>query len=260
MEFPKRKPSAKKGDAGKILVIGGSQYIHGAPILCGLGALSAGVDLVTIVLPKTHAVVARLKELNFFVRGFVGDCFSLEDAEKCAEYAKDHVDAVIIGCGFLGDEISSVLHFLTLCKKPIVLDAGALQSEILPHIKEKRDILLTPHAGEFMRLFECEDTEENIQQMAQEWGITIFKKGRMDIIASPDFFAKSETGCAEMSVGGTGDCLAGICGRFLAQRLSSFEAAKTAAYFWGIAGQSVAKKQRMISAEDILDEFRSRFF
>jgi hydroxyethylthiazole kinase-like uncharacterized protein yjeF len=256
VEFPKRNALAKKGDAGKVLVIGGSRYIHGAPILCGLGALSAGVDLVTVSLPNRHTVVARCKETNFFVREFLGDEFILEDAEQCAEYAKDHTDAVVIGCGFLEDAIPSVLRFLSRCSMPIVIDAGALQKEVLPPIQNRKNVLLTPHGGEFARVFECEDTQENVQKMANKWGITILKKGMKDIIASSDETAANTTGCAEMSVGGTGDCLAGICGGLLAQGVSPFEAAKTAAHFWGKAGEKIAQKKRVISAEDILEELK----
>jgi hydroxyethylthiazole kinase-like uncharacterized protein yjeF len=151
---------------------------------------------------------------EFFCAEFLGDEFILEDAEQCAEYAKDHTDAVVIGCGFLEDAIPSVLRFLSRCSMPIVIDAGALQKEVLPPIQNRKNVLLTPHGGEFARVFECEDTQENVQKMANKWGITILKKGMKDIIASPDETATNTTGCAEMSVGGTGDCLAGICGGF----------------------------------------------
>ena len=151
--FPTRNPQASKGEQGKACIIGGSPNIHGAPILAGLGALASGVDLTRILLPKTHAIVARNAHTNFLVGGFFGDTFSVSDAEKYGKEVGKWADSVTLGCGFFAEETEAVCALLQYSLKAIVLDAGALQPEVLPLVSGRKNVLLTPHAGEFKILF-----------------------------------------------------------------------------------------------------------
>jgi len=255
MKFPDIPLAAKKGDSGKVIVIGGSPDMHGAPILAALGALAAGVDLVRLFLPQKHAGVARSKHLNLIVEEFSRDRFSHSDAENIAKKAAVWADAVVLGCGFTEIDFPATVTFLQSFTGAIVLDAGALFAPILPLIKGRKNVLLTPHGGEFIRLFGAKDSAANVQKSAKQSGLTILKKGQIDLIASPSAFLENKTGCPQMTVGGTGDALAGISTGLLARKMSPFTAAYLAAEKWGIAGQELASKQRVISAEEMLVHF-----
>lgn len=256
--LPVRLPSAKKGDSGKVLVIGGSPEIHGAPLLAGLGALATGVDLVRLFVPQKHAFVARVQHTNFLVGEFSGNVFSPSDAKNIADIAENWASAVVLGCGFLREELEAILFFLQNCSVPIVLDAGALQPEILPEIQGRKNVLLTPHSGEFQRLFGETAEQESVVNMAKKWEITVLRKGVVDVIANSKKTEEIHAGCSAMAVGGTGDALAGICGGFLAQGLTPFETGCLAALHWGKAGETLQKDWRVFSAEELITFFRKR--
>lgn len=256
--FPIRKIEAKKGDAGKVLVIGGSKNIHGAPLLAGFGALAAGIDLLHIMIPARHEEVAKNMHTNAMIFPFAQDTFLIQDAEKAQKKAEKWADAVVIGCGFSNKEIPAVCTFLQKYLGNVVIDAGALQMEILENIRGRKNILLTPHSGEFERVFSLSATEKNIEKMAKKYEITLLKKGNIDIISSPEKTEKNKTGCPQMAVGGTGDVLAGICGGYMAQKKNPFESAVLAAKYWGKAGEKLAQKKRVFSAKQILSVFEEQ--
>lgn len=257
MKFPKRNPQAKKGDSGKVAIIGGDPYIHGAPILAALGALATGVDLIRIYIPKKHAEVTRMQNTNFIVYEFTSDSFTPKDSKNIFKELSLWADSVVIGCGFTEKEKQAVCEFLKIYTGNIIIDAGALQPEILKYIHGRGNILLTPHSGEFERLFEISATPKNVQKMTKKYDITIARKGMIDIVANTKEIREIHAGCPEMAVGGTGDALAGICGGFLARGMSPFEAAALACKSWGKTGEDLAQKKRVFSAEEMIDEFRA---
>ncbi len=259
MQYFERSKTATKGQNGKVVVVGGSANIHGAPILAALGALAADVDLVRLFVPAHHAVVARSKNLNLMVGELSGEHFLHSDAEIIAEMATEWADAVVIGCGFLEDDFGAVETFVHSYRGKLVLDAGALFRPILDLVKRRSNVLLTPHGGEFERMTGLKDNEENIQKTADYFGITILKKGVEDIVAQPGKIFISKTGCPQMAVGGTGDSLAGICGGLMARGHEPFDAAKLGAIQWGKTGEALAKERRVLSAEMMLEHFAAGF-
>ncbi len=252
MDFPAREATAKKGDNGKVVVIGGSPTMHGAPILAALGALAADVDLVQLFLPEKHAAVARTFHTNFIVDEFSRKHFSHSDAERIAEIATEWADAVVIGCGFLEDDYNAVETFLAAYQGRVVVDGGALFRPTIELVEQRPGTILTPHAGEFHRLTGMNATEENIKKITKHYGLTILTKGKEDIIISGEEVYYNKTGCPQMAVGGTGDALAGICGGLLARGIEPFVAAKSAAKKWGEVGEVLAKERRVLSAEAML--------
>jgi NAD(P)H-hydrate epimerase len=187
---------------------------------------------------------------------FAEDIFAVPDAEIAADIADQWADVVVIGCGFFGAEANAVLHFLKNYEGHLVIDGGALQQNITGEIAGRNNLLITPHAGEFKRMFEQEPSQQNVKQKAQQLGITILSKGATDIIANREENESNTTGCPQMTVGGTGDGLAGICAGLLAQGYSPVDAARTAAFFYGKAGERLAQKQRVFSAQELIDLFR----
>lgn len=216
----KRSPHSHKGENGKVAIIGGSKFQHGAPLLSALAAEASGVDLVFVCLPSHHADTAKSASLNFQVHPFHGDDFTSADIDSVLELLAT-MDSAVIGPGIARSEESiSALHSLidgATC--PMVLDATALQPWTLDAVRSKIAVL-TPHQGELERMNITSDTGDNV---------VLLKKGEEDEIISA---TQSETvtgGNAGLTVGGTGDTLAGIIGGLIAQGMQPFDASVTAA-------------------------------
>jgi hydroxyethylthiazole kinase-like uncharacterized protein yjeF len=258
--LPSRNPSSHKGENGKVLVIGGNKYCHGAPILSAMGAEKTGIDLLFVAIPSLHQIPARTNLLNAFVLPFRGDFLSKADLPLLLEYSQK-VDTVLLGNG-IGKERETqetLLEFLCAVQKPIVLDAEALFPEIL-QIRHANTWIITPHEGEFERLFGEQGNAQSVQKMAKQHGITILTKGAEDLIADGNGnFAINTTGCAEMSVGGTGDTLAGIVAGFVARGLFPFDAVHSAVFYWGKCGEQMKKSRWSFSARQMLEELSSVF-
>lgn len=254
--YPPRPSNAHKGDFGRVLVIGGSKLYSGAPTLASLAAYKAGVDLVFVITSKEISSVLRSYSPSLIVRDYDGP-FLNEKAMKLIDEHIKSIDAVLLGPGLgLSDEIERVIKdlFLKLKEKsiPTVIDADGLKylakmkNEIFPW----KNLIITPHRGE-MRLFlnEGEKIPDNfndqirfIKEKAREFGITILLKSPIDIISDGNSVRANRTGNPSMTVGGTGDVLAGLTVGLLARGLSTIDAAGVAAYINGIAGDLAVKK------------------
>lgn len=260
----KRNKGSRKGDNGKVLVVGGSDLYYGAPVLSAFGALNSGADLVYLAVPEVNYEVTRTFSPDFIVRKYPGGFLSQSSVDAVLELAGG-CDSMVIGPG-LGNRSetkSAVLEVLKKIKIPVVIDADALKA-----IAEGRELLkklnavLTPHAGEF-RILTGEDLSNDLEerkkvvlQQAKKLNAAILLKAPVDIIASQDGRIKlNATGNAGMTVGGTGDVLAGIVASFMAQRLEPFDAACCAAFVNGTAGDELYKsKSYCFTASDVAGE------
>ena len=262
----KRKKDAAKGQYGKLLIIGGSKDYSGAPALAALAASQIGVDLIMIVTPEKIISVVRSYSPNFIVKEVSGDSFSPNHIKIVLD-AINWADAVLIGPGL--SRIQEVRLFLKdlighseIFQKSIVFDADALsiiaEESLLPKLNP---CLLTPHRGEMTKLLQGKPaTEENIQKTASIFGGCILAKGPTDLIVTPQKIYKNRTGCPEMSVGGTGDILAGLCVAFLCLKNSFEESACAAAYLNGKIGeQYVTTISPLISSVKLIEEIPKLF-
>lgn len=235
-----RSPTSHKGENGIVAVIGGSAGIHGAPILAALAAEASGVDLVFVALPNAHVQLARAAALNFQVRGWKGDAFSKADVKPLLEWLAT-MDACVIGPGMdrSMESIEALYELVASCPCPMVLDASALQPWTLEAAKGHRAIL-TPHLGELERMGIAPN---DIATEAQKHEAVIHLKGAIDRIATSDGTAKDVVGGNQgLTVGGTGDVLAGLTAGLLAQRVPMDEAS--------ILATSVVKKAGDALMED----------
>lgn len=254
-KLPIRKPESHKGEVGKVMIVAGSSTYYGAPVICALAAEKSGADLITLCLPPQHIETAKNYSLNFFLQSYVQSNLGLKDLGFLLGNLKRN-DCLIIGPG-LGrdtDTQRAVRLLLEEASIPVVLDAEALFSQILD-ISPKSQWVLTPHADEFKRVFGKSNSEQNIKKSAQMLGYTILVKGKEDHIAFKEQYYINKTGCAEMRVGGTGDALAGIVGSFIAQGLNAYDAACSAAYYFGKAGQELTTQRKFFSAYDLVQFF-----
>jgi NAD(P)H-hydrate epimerase len=250
--LPARNRKAHKGAGGNVLVIGGGPY-QGAPYLAGLGALRAGADIVRIASPVFEPVPDLIYER------LEGKRIGTEHTERLIALA-EKADVVVCGNG-LGTESHAVVEAIAPYCKKAVFDADALR---LPLPVARGETIYTPHAGEFARITGITLPEDTVgrARAARKAGIrgTIILKGPVDIITDSTRVRFNRTGDPTMTVGGTGDVLAGVAGALLCH-LPAFEAACIAAYVNGRAGSAaVAERGGGILASDIVNEIPKILF
>ena len=246
---PARRTKAHKGNGGEVLIIGGGPY-QGAPWLAGLGALRAGADIVRIASPVFEPVPDLIYER------LEGKAIGQEHTGRLIALA-EKADVVVCGNGLGSGSHDVVTAIAPHCKKA-VFDADALR---LPLPRAGGETIYTPHAGEFARIAGVtppEDTPGRARAV-QRAGIsgTVVLKGHIDVVTDGRQVRFNRTGDPAMTVGGTGDVLAGIAGALLC-RLPAFDAACIAAYVNGKAGEAVvAERGGGMLASDLVDRIPS---
>jgi hydroxyethylthiazole kinase-like uncharacterized protein yjeF len=252
-----RTPDSHKGQAGRILIIGGGAY-SGAPALAALAALRTGADIVTVAAPSNVAGIIASFSPDLIVRCLSSQRLCNEDIPLITKLADQH-DVIVMGMGLGNEEevVETARRIIPLCKK-LVLDADAL-----PALEETKgtysEIVITPHAREFARIRKVETSVdinsriEEVMTFSREKNVVTLLKGRVDIVSDGRKVMLNRTGNAGMSVGGTGDVLAGITGALLATN-PPMKAAACAAYINGAAGDLAFRdKGYGLLATDIIE-------
>jgi hydroxyethylthiazole kinase-like uncharacterized protein yjeF len=256
--YKERPKDSKKYDFGLLVVIGGSDFYSGSPALSALAAFRAGVDMVKILAPKRAADIIASFSPNLAAYPLGGkwlDEPDLADLVAMTESAKAMGrgnTAVVIGGG-LGrsqETQETTIKYLSEVSLPVVADADAIYALAQkPEVFKGKNFLFTPHSHEFFILtgkevFSKTDEEKIkiVQGEAQRLQTTILLKGKIDIISDGKEVAVNRTGSPFMTVGGTGDTLAGICGALMARRIDAFTAAQAAAYINGKAGEIASQR------------------
>lgn len=243
--WPRRAATAHKGSA-KVLVIGGSEGMTGAPLLTARAAARAGAGLVHLAVPA--GVAGDVAQVVEAVKVPLGASPVLDDAgaeEAVARAADAH--AVVVGPGLgRGRAVLDLLRFvISRCPKPMAVDADALVAVAgAPACLAGRSAptVLTPHPGEFALLAgttvaEVEaDRVEAARRLSARLRAVVVLKGAPTVVAAPDGrYWINGTGSQVLASGGTGDVLAGIVGALLAQGLGAAEAGVAAAHIHGLA-------------------------
>ncbi|WP_254821504.1 NAD(P)H-hydrate dehydratase [Haloglomus halophilum] len=251
-----RDPSSHKGDNGEVLVVGGGPYT-GAPALSAQAALRAGADLVRVVCPSEVARELQGYSENLIVRSFHGERLTPAHLDTVRELAEGH-DTVVLGPG-LGDAaetLSAAEQLLSTLEGTVVVDADALQ--VVPEVETRADLLCTPHQGELRKMGgetvdDPAERAELVEEFAAALGHTLLVKGAHDVISDGERTRRNRTGNPGMTVGGTGDVLAGACGA-LASVLDTHDAASVAAFANGRAGDIVVEEYgNGLVATDLVD-------
>jgi NAD(P)H-hydrate epimerase len=260
--IPARKPDSRKGQNGKVLVVGGSYMYHGAPVLSSLSALRSGVDLVYTAVPKIITPSIRAISPNLIVIPVVDSKLTRGAANKLLGQLPTDLDSATIGMGLaIADEeaLKNLVKSLISRDVRISLDASALVSYILPFISEK-NIVVTPHAGEFKRMFgivppaPIKERAKTVEKLAKEHALTILLKASTDVISNGKQTFVNPKNLAAMTVGGTGDVLSGLVAGLLAKNRNPLESAAAASYINGLAGNLVQRKNGLhMLATDLID-------
>jgi len=251
-----REPTAHKGDNGEVLVVGGGPYT-GAPSLSARAALRTGADLVRVACPKAVAREVQGFSADLIVRGLTGDRLRPDHLQWVLSLAADN-DVVVLGPGLgRGDGTAEFVRgFLTRYDGRVVVDADALRA--VPEVDTDAELICTPHQGELVGMGgETADDPETraalVRSYAAEIGHTLLVKGAYDVIADGEETRLNRTGNPGMTVGGTGDVLAGTVGA-LAAVTDPFRAAAVGAYVTGTAGDLAAEDHgHGLVATDLID-------
>jgi NAD(P)H-hydrate epimerase len=258
-QLPARSKRSKKGDNGIVLVIGGNKLYHGAPLLASLAAYRTGVDLVYLAVPKSISIPIRAYSPSIIVLPLPDEKLTIGSVNRLLTMLPKHVDAATIGMGLSvrKEGLLRLIKELHNNNTKLVLDASALIPDILDIV---RDDIITPHIGEFKRLFgtKLSDDEqvriEMVKQYASKYDITILLKAYTDIISDGEKVGLNKTHNCAMTVGGSGDVLAGITSSLLAKGLDTFNAASMAALINGSAGNLAYNRLGLhIMPTDIID-------
>ncbi len=267
--YPKRHSQARKYDFGHLLVIGGSKFYHGSPAFNALAAYQAGVDLVTVVAPQRAADIIAAFSPDLVTYPVEGDRFIPEHLSEVEDLVVGK-DAVVIGGG-MGRELETlefIRRFLARLEKPAVVDADAIYAaqddegiQELAELEmfEEKDFIITPHDYEYYVLMGRKIVEAgpervaDVEEAARAIEAIVLQKGNPDIISDGVETRLNNTGNPYMTVGGTGDTLAGLCGAYLALGLDPLTAACAGAYVNGRAGDlAAADLGASLLASDVL--------
>ena len=265
IRLPMRRPDGNKGTFGKALVIAGSDSMCGAAVMASRSVFRMGAGMVKIVTSRKNrdVILEALPEAMLTVYGENSD-FE-EEFEKSLSWA----DCILIGPGIgMGSEAVWMLNkCLSESSLPIVIDADGLN--LLAGMIDKplnRKIILTPHLGEFARLYGCsiKEVSENLteypQKLADSKHCIVVCKDARTIVACPGAEKGfiNTSGNAGMATAGSGDVLAGIITGLLAQGMEAEEAAVMGVCLHGFAGDmaSACCGERSMTATDIIDKLQ----
>ena len=262
--LPDRNPRSHKGDYGRLLLLCGSRGYTGAAALAAMGALRAGGGLVYLGVPESIYAIEAVKLTEPVVLPLPDEAgaFSPRAAESVRELLPG-MDAVLFGPG-VGRGAGALAVLETVLREaacPVVLDADGIN--LLSGHKDwvrgrQAPTVLTPHEGEFTRLFGPiePDRAGAAVEAARELSCILVLKGWATRITDGRRGWRNPTGNPGMAVGGSGDALAGILTALLGQKLPAPEAAACAVWLHGAAGDRWAEKngQYGLLPTDLLEE------
>lgn len=269
--LPVRKPSAHKGTFGHAGIIAGSPGKTGAAVMAARAAIRTGAGLVTVATPKGVNDVLEgklLEAMTYPVPDTADQTFSLKALDLLSSFAAART-AVAIGPGISTqpETVELIQRLLAQIERPCVLDADALNAvadrpESLARCRTS--LILTPHPGEMARLVKAEggqavnrDRIAVASSFAVAHRTIVVLKGARTLLAHPDGrLAICPTGNPGLATGGTGDVLTGMIVSLLAQGLSDWDAACSATYLHGLAGDLAAHAhgQAGMIASDVIDQ------
>jgi ADP-dependent NAD(P)H-hydrate dehydratase / NAD(P)H-hydrate epimerase len=245
--FPVPRIDGHKYSRGHAVVVSGGASSTGAARLAARGALRAGAGLVTIASPRDALAINEIANLAIMVRQADGP------QGLSAFLADPRRNAIIMGPGLgVGTETRELVLAGLSGERAVVLDADALtsfseQPALLFAAITRRGgsaTVLTPHMGEFARLFpptgEPPFKLDQARQAATQAGAVVVLKGADTVIASPDGRAAiNDNAPPWLATAGAGDVLAGLIGGLLAQGMPGFEAAAAGVWLHGDAGSQI---------------------
>ena len=252
-------PFINKYDNGTLYLIAGSYGMMGAAILAARGAQRIGAGLVTVHAPASANTIMQTSCPEALFEADESDiCTTIINSKR-----RFSVVALGPGMGTSDETIDAVDHFLKNYRKPCLLDADALNC-IAARPMLLRSIpkgsIITPHTGEFDRLFGKSVTDEERLKRAinqsKMYNITIVLKGHYTMMIRPDGKVYiNSSGNPGMATAGSGDVLTGMIAGLISQGYSPDNSVWMGVYIHGRAGDLAAQKlgQNSLIASDIIN-------
>ena len=238
--YPWPRAGAHKYDRGHCLVVSGALHATGAARLAARAALRVGAGLVSVASPPDAVPIHAAHLTAIMIKPFEG-------AKGLGELLSDRrLNSVVIGPGVgVGGETRELVSIVLASGASTVLDADALTSfrgdpdALFARIRHP--VVLTPHAGEFERLFpgllaQSGSKVDAARAAAGRAGCVVLLKGSDTVIAAPDGLAVINNNAPpSLGTAGSGDVLAGIIAGLMAMGLDPFSAASASAWLHGDA-------------------------
>jgi ADP-dependent NAD(P)H-hydrate dehydratase len=271
-----RQNDSHKYHFGRVLVIGGSASMAGAPVLAGRAALRSGAGVVELCVPECVATVAASFDPCLITHHFASDtsgCFTaacLDDLYALAMRA----DVVVCGPGMGRAEgvMAIVKKLWQEMPRPIIFDADGLfalskmtDQELALHAGPR---IITPHAGEMQRLLDRSEMPANLSAenaraqlentafaFAKRHSVIVALKGHQTLITDGAISVNNSTGNPGMATAGSGDVLSGVIAALVGQAMPALEATQIAVWAHGMAGDLAAETltQLSVTASDMID-------
>ncbi|MEM3675969.1 MAG: NAD(P)H-hydrate dehydratase [Thermoplasmataceae archaeon] len=192
-------PESHKGMNGRVAMVAGHTY-YGSAVIAAFGSIRTGSDLV-----KVFTSAANVQKISSYDPQIIATVLNENSLQQI-----ENSDSALIGPGNGDADVLEALKPLRRWPKTLVLDAEAISD-----FKAYRDlapgsvIIATPHKGEFKRASGMDPSESAAREFAKKSGMIILLKGKQDIITDGVRTFVCDGGNARMSMGGTGDLLAG---------------------------------------------------
>lgn len=263
--YKKRHDFAHKGTHGHVLLLAGSTGMAGASVLASKAALRAGAGLVTLHGPATNRIICQTSVPEVIYHSDTHND-SISIYPTLSTY-----NALAIGCG-IGQSVETRTMFeklLTEIQIPMVIDADALNllsKNQKWHEQIPCNAILTPHSGEFDRLFgTCQNRWQRIEKaraICTAYNFCLVLKGKFTVVIAPNGICYfNPTGNNGLATAGTGDVLTGMLVGLLAQGYSAVNAAIIGVYLHGKAADMALKKQspESLIASDVIENIGQAF-
>ncbi|WP_421659188.1 NAD(P)H-hydrate dehydratase [Leptothermofonsia sp. ETS-13] len=257
-----RPPATHKYKVGHLLLVCGSRRYAGGAVLTGLGARASGVGMLSIAVPATLKPILTAQIPDALVL----DCPETEAG--AIAHLPDGIDlstyqAIAAGPG-LTTEATPVVQQILASDCPLVLDADGLnilatQGTVSTLQKRQAPTVLTPHLGEFRRLFpelgaamDCRVTAARAAA-AQSRAVVLLKGARIAIADSTGVVRINPNSTPALARGGSGDVLTGLLGGLLAQTTSDpaaiIDTVQAAAWWHSQAGIQAAQERTILGVD-----------
>ncbi|MEJ5258440.1 MAG: bifunctional ADP-dependent NAD(P)H-hydrate dehydratase/NAD(P)H-hydrate epimerase [Fervidobacterium sp.] len=263
IKLPERPRWANKSTFAEVIIIGGSKKYVGAPILTALAAQRSGAGMVKILSQKEVCRCALNHDPSLICVD-IGESFNGKHVLEYLENLKNNT-VIVVGPGWDLENLEeklNILDYLIRLPNPLIIDADGLnilsnKTSMLKMKSFEKNIILTPHPGEFSRLTgetikEVKQNYERVESFSRNYNVITVLKDSTSIISDGANTYFNITGNTSLSKAGSGDILSGIISALLSQHLESIEAVKTAVYKLGLAAELVPN-EGMNSAFQLLN-------
>ncbi len=249
----KRAREMHKGDAGRVLVVGGERGMLGAVLLAGEAALRCGSGLVTLAGDAAHLDLAALHR---------PELMSADAARMAPEDVGALADVVVLGPGLGQSEWSErIFERFIHCDLPMVVDADGLNWLARARPRQRANRVLTPHPGEAARLLQSSPADIQADRpaaaaeiVARFGGICVLKGAGTLVAHSDGALWLCDRGNPGMASAGMGDVLSGIVASTIGQGMPAADAATAAVWLHASAADIAAAEtgERSVLARDVI--------